>query len=204
LTKDRFSIQERSELYLKAIESAAFEWLVDFVRSARGDYRERENRLPTSEEDCLVSRQAIEPLTERALGALRTAAAEGSLLSQRSLGHLLYLWREFAGNDPAEVRAWTDILMHNDEALVVLAAAMTSQSWSMGMGGFGSLGDRVATPSLNVQIDEEADVLNILAFRDGLERIREQGRMQPKSLELVAQFLQAWDDKRKGRDNTTS
>jgi predicted KAP-like P-loop ATPase len=83
LTRGRFSIDERTDLYLAATERAALGLLVDFVSSARRD-RERQNQ-PTPEEDCLVTTRALEPLTKRALAAIRAAAASGSLLHHQDL-----------------------------------------------------------------------------------------------------------------------
>ena len=90
---DRLSpdVDERTDLYLAATERAALGWLVDFVSSARRDYRGRQN-LPTPEEDCLVTTRALEPLTNRALAAIRAAAANGSLLHHQDLHNILNCW----------------------------------------------------------------------------------------------------------------
>jgi predicted KAP-like P-loop ATPase len=194
LTKVRFSIDERTDLYLAATERAALGWLVDFASSARGDYRERQNG-PTPEEDCLVTKRAFEPLTRRALVAIRAAAAGGSLLHHQDLHYILYRWREFLDNDPAEVRAWTDGLISDDKALVILARAMTGLSWSM------STGDRVSKASTTAQIDNDTDILDVTAFRTGLERIRDEATLDAECLEAVRTFLYAWDRKARGERN---
>jgi predicted KAP-like P-loop ATPase len=198
LTGDRFSIEERSCLYLVATERAAIGWLVDFVSSAREDYRERQNG-PRREEDCLVARDALEPLSERALRAIHDAASHMSLLDHKDLVYLLYRWRALCGGDAAEVRAWTDTLLRDDKALVILAHEFTGQSWSAGMGGFGTLGDRVASPSTAAKIQEDTDIIDVHAFRVGLERIRDQATMDPISLEVVRELMDAWDRERQNR-----
>jgi hypothetical protein len=197
LTRGRFSIDERTDLYLAATERAALGWLVDFVSSARRDYRERQNQ-PTPEEDCLVITRALEPLTKRALAAIRAAAASGSLLHHQDLHNILYGWRNFLDNDPAEVRAWTDKLISDDNALVILARAMTGRTWSMGMGGFGSLGDRVSKASPTAQIADDTDILDVNAFYAGLERIRDEAKIDAECLEVVRTFLHSWDRQRRG------
>ncbi|MGB7046404.1 MAG: P-loop NTPase fold protein, partial [Methylocella sp.] len=197
LTKDRFSIDERTDLYLAATKRAALGWLVDFVSSARGDYRERQNG-PTPEDDCLVAKRALNPLTTRGLAAIRATAASGSLLHHQDLQYILYRWRDFLDNDPAEVRAWTDKLISDNKALVILARAMTSRTWSMGMGGFGSLGDRVAKASPTAQITDDTDILDVDAFRAGLERIRDEAKIDAECLEVVRTFLNSWDRQRRG------
>ncbi len=191
LTRDRFSIDERTDLYLDATKQASFGWLVDFVRSARDGYRENENR-PSREEDCLVTRQALEPLTARALDAIRSAA-DGSLLHHQDLLHILNCWQYFLDHDPAEVLAWTDGLMKDDEALVILARVMTGQSQSL------SEGDRVSKTSTTVRISNDTDILDVKTFRAGLQRIRDEAVMDEASLEAVKTFLEAWErgDRRK-------
>jgi hypothetical protein len=196
LTEDRFSINERTDLYLAVTERAALGWLVDFVSSANRDYRERQNG--PKPEDCLVTMQALEPLTKRALAAIRAAAASGSLLRHQDLLYILYGWRNFLDNDPAEVRAWTDGLISDDRVLVILARAMTGRLWSMGMGGFGSLGDRVSKASTTAQITDDTDILDVNAFHAGLERIRDEAKLDAECLEVVRTFLDSWDRQRRG------
>jgi hypothetical protein len=192
LTKGRFSIAERTDLYSAVVENADLGWLVDFVSSCRGDYRERQGG-PRQEDDCLVNESALEPFSAGALDRIREAAAEGLLLRHPDLVSILYRWREFLGNDPTEVRAWTDSLMGNDEALVILARALTGQSWSMGMGGFGSLGDRVSRPTTRVRIDPNTDIISTAAFRAALERLLAEATLDEASLTDVRAFLSAWD-----------
>jgi predicted KAP-like P-loop ATPase len=197
LTKNRFSIDERTSLYLAATKKADLGWLVDFVSSARHQYDKNGNKAPTREEDCLVTEAALDPLTTGALNVIRAAAAGGSLLNHQDLVYILYRWRDFLSN-PVEVRAWIDGLLSDDRAVAILARAMTSRSWSAGMGGFGSLGDRVATPSAQVQISDETDIIDVKTFRSALERVRDKGKIEAKELEDVKTFLEAWDGKRRG------
>jgi hypothetical protein len=77
---------------------------------------------------------------------------------------------------------------------------MTGQSWSMGMGGFGSLGDRVSKPSATAQIGDDTDIIDVKAFRTGLERIRDEAIIDAKSLKIVQTFLDAWDRRRSGEE----
>lgn len=200
LTKGRFTLAERTELYRSVLANAAFGWMVDFVSSARGDYRDRDNG-PTREEDCLVAESEVEPMTAVALAKIRALAADGSLLKHPDLMYILYRWREFLGNDPAEARAWTDGLMANDEALVILARAMTSQSWSMGIGGLGSLGDRVSRATTRASINPKTDIFDIDVFRAGLERVSASSPLDEAALADVRTFLNAWDLQTKNPDD---
>lgn len=201
LTRDRFTIGERTELYMKSTERAALGWLVDFVSSARDDYREREGRQPTREEDCLTTEAALPKLTERALNSIRSAAATGTLLSHRDLLYILHRWADFMENDASEVRAWTDALLKDPKGLVALAQAMTGESWSAGMGGFGSLGDRVSRRSVTAQIREDTDIIDASAFREALTNVRDKGEVSAEEREIVRVFLDAWDRQRRGDDS---
>ena len=200
LTRDRFQLGERTEVYLGAIKNSSLGWLVDFVSSAMSDYEERENRPPTREEDCLVSKDALPEITELALNAIRDAANNGTLLTHNDLLSILYRWSEFMANDPSEVREWTDSLIKNSKASVVLTRAMTSESWSMGMGGFGNMGDRVAKRSFRAQISDDTKIINVGEFRRALDNIANSEELDPDERKVVQQFLIAWDRQKERGD----
>lgn len=90
-------------------------------------------------------------------------------------------------------RAWTDSLMKSEAALVTLAGALTGQSLSAGIGGFGSLGDRVAMSSTMTLVREDTDILDVAAFHVGLERILDEGMLKPAAFAMVKTFLDARD-----------
>ena len=193
LTRDRFQLGERTNVYLKAIKNSSLGWLVDFVSSAISDYKKRENRPQTREEDCLVSKDVLPEITELALNAIRNAAGNGTLLTHNDLLFILYRWSEFMANDPSEVKGWTDNLMNDPKSLVVLTRAMTSESWSMGMGGFGSMGDRVAKRSFRAQISNDTEIINVNEFRRILDNIVKSDELGQDEKNAVQQFLFAWD-----------
>ncbi|GJL56598.1 MAG: NTPase [Nitrospirales bacterium] len=198
LTRDRFTIAERTDLYLAATRNASLGWLVDFVSSAKSDYSER--KAPRREEDCLIRQDAIQELVQRAVASIRSAASDNQLLLHRDLLSILYFWRDFLGNDPAEVRMWTDALLDNGEALVILAKAFTGESWSYAQGGFGRLGDNVATRNSTVRIDENTDIIDQEKFRLKLEELQSNGRLQENDQRLVDEFLNTWKNKLEVKD----
>lgn len=193
LTEDRFTIEERTKLYLEAIEDASLGWLVDFVSSARP----RKDAART--ENPLVEDSALPALTERALNAIHVAAADGSLLQHEDLLSILFRWRDFAG-DSEGVRKWTGELLSQDEAIAVLARQMTGKSWSQGLGGFGSLGDRVSKANIHAYIDGIETIIDVDAFKKALARIDHEGKLDDGSLSGVRTFLRAWE-KRINRDD---
>ncbi len=200
-TKDRFSIDERTELYLAATEKASLGWQADFVVSAQDDHRERENGQRIAEDDHLVAESALVVVVERTLSAIRAAAADGSLIRQRRLAQVLHVWRRLCADDPREVRAWTDGLLNNDVAVIALAQHWTGQSWSASMGGNGSLGDRVAKATPQALIDSTTEVVDVERFRAVLERIRAEQASTDDARLVAGSFLDAWDRTRRGEDD---
>jgi predicted KAP-like P-loop ATPase len=200
LTRRRFSLQERTACYLAALESSALGWTVNFVSSARDDYEDDSNDGATREEDCLVQKSALGALTERALEAIRAAAANGSLMRHKDLVYILYRWREFLDGDSTEIRAWTDARILEDDSLVVFAHQFTGRTWSMGMGGFGSLGDRVSKSKITAQMSDDTAIIDAKAFRGALERLLAAGTLNKESAATVQTLLDAWDRKRAGKD----
>ena len=200
LTRDRFELEERTKIYLRAIKNSSLGWLVDFTSSAISDYQERENRPQTREEDCLVSKDALPEITELALSAIRDAADNGLLLTHNDLLSILYRWKDFMANDPSEVRIWTDALLEDPKAVVVLARAMTSESWSMGMGGFGGMGDRVAKPTVRVQISKNTDIVDVKGFCRALDNAASSDELSQDEKDYVKQFLSVWNRQSESAD----
>ncbi len=193
-----YTLDEKSRLYMSTIKQASLGWLVDFVHSAKDDYSEKKDR-PQREEDCLTREDVIPGFVDRALNAIRVASNDGSLLHHQDLISILFMWRGFLDGDVGEIRAWTDPLMDDDDALVIFAKAFTGESWSQGIGMFG-LGDNVATRTIRAQIDENVDVIDLAAFRSGLERLQKGGTLSEEKQAIVDVFLDAWQRRRDGQD----
>lgn len=200
VTEDRFSLEERSAAYNEATQTAALGWLVDFVSSAYDDHYPRQGKevdLSTA----LTTKDELTLLVERALRAIRTAAADGTLLGRRNLMYCLYRWREFSGDGGNEVKAWLADAMQRDDALVSLARALTGESWTTGLGGFGGLGDRVSRRHVRAGIGNDFGLFEPEAFRAALERIIREQRLTPEDIESVRIFLEAWAKRRSGEDD---
>ena len=187
LTHQRFSLQERTQLYLAALKRASLGWLVDFTISAQNNYQPNKNRVH-HEENCLISKDAVKGLVEEALNAIRSSAEDGSLLYHRDLIGILYRWRDFLDGNLSEVRAWTEPLLLDDEALVVFARELTIKTYSQGLGVF-ELGDRVATQGIRVHINEAEELLNVEVFLAGLEKLQAAGTLDGDSQKIVDDFL---------------
>ncbi|MCS3805053.1 putative KAP-like P-loop ATPase [Chromobacterium alkanivorans] len=199
VTEDRFSLEEKSALYLAATEEASLGWLVEFVSSAINDYHPRDGQEvdPTR---CLVTEDAIPIIKERALNALRHAANIGTLLRHDDLMFNLYRWRDFSEDGGTEVKTWLAEQLQNDEAVIIFAKALTGESWTTGLGGFGSLGDRVSRRQIRAKISDNFDLFDLELFRDKLERILREQHHSKTDLEAVRTFLEAWRARRDGFD----
>jgi predicted KAP-like P-loop ATPase len=197
VTDDRFTLEEKSAVYLAAAEHASLGWLVDFVSSAYDDHYPRQG-CEVDLSTALTTKEALPALIDRALKSLRTAAEDDSLLYRRDLMYCLYRWREFAGDGGAQVKVWLADRMKRDDVLVQLARALTSESWTTGLGGFGSLGDRVARRNVRVSIRSDFDLFDADQFRSALERIAREQRQPAEELEVVRVFLDAWAQKGSG------
>lgn len=191
VTDDRFTLEEKSALYLAATEHSALGWLVDFVSSAYDDHYPRQGR-EVNLSTALTTKEVLPALIERALKSLRQAAQDDSLLHRRDIMYCLYRWRDFASDGGAEMKAWLTDRMQRDEVLVRLARALTSESWTTGLGGFGGLGDRVSRREVRVNIRSDFDLFDPDQFRTALERITREQRQPAEDLEAVRVFLEAW------------
>ena len=199
LTRDRFTLDERTELYLEATKNASLGWLVNFVSSAKNDYRERrESETPKREEDCLTRQDVIQELVSRALASIREAASENELLHHQDLVYILYAWRDFLGGDASEVIEWTSPLLEDEKALVIFSEAFTGESWSHGIGGFGFLGDSVATRKVTARISDNTDFIDQEKFRLNLEKLKNSAFSEEEDRKKVEEFLKAWNDEGDG------
>jgi predicted KAP-like P-loop ATPase len=196
LTKRRFNLDERTELYLAATEQAGFNWLIDFVWSAVDDYKP-DKREP--EDNCLVAESALPELRTRALEALRAKASSGQLLLGPNLARNLYCWLNLSSDDGAELRAFVDAQLKDDLSVVRLAKAFTGESWSMGMGMFG-LGDRVSKRSVTASLSDDNGIVDTAEFRLALDRVASSQTVSQEDHEIVRVFLEAWGRGRREED----
>lgn len=197
LTLEQFSLDERTQLYSNAIKKASLGWLVDFVASAKGHYRDPKKLK--REEECLIAETAVPEFVQHALFGIREAATNDSLLAHQDLSNILFRWRDFNDGDASEVKEWTDRLMQNDEALVIFAKSFTGEGFSFSA-GFDGLGDRVSQKTTSAVITDDIDILDPVAFRAGLERIMNAHNMDEQSMQIVRNFLAAWDRRKAGED----
>ncbi|EIZ1550016.1 NTPase KAP [Vibrio parahaemolyticus] len=195
LTECRFSLEERSDLYSEAIKTSSVGWAMNFADSADSLLNDDKE---WDESDLLVDVDTLPIINREALSKVREAAGNMSLLSNTDLVSVLYCWGRLTDDDFKEVRDWTDKLLLDDESTIVLANALIGESWSMGVGGFGALGDRVSMASKTVRLSENNDIINAESFRSRLEDIRSQPDVSTEVSEFIDGFFEAWTNTKNG------
>jgi len=201
LTSDCDTPEKRSDIVVSAVQNATLGWLVYIVSSAIRDHDEGRKQRPRRNEDWLVQPSAVEPLRELALNAIRRAADDGTLIGHRDLVYILGRWRALLGGNSKEVREWTGARMLEDASLVAFARGFSGRSWSMEVGGFGSLGDRVSKATVVANIKDDIEIIDPKAFRGRLEEILSGGKVDQDSLKTVRTFLDAWDRSPGGKNS---
>jgi len=196
LTFERYSLPDRSAIFMEACKTAAVGWLVDFANSAHNDYHPGKGKQPEREERCLTTLEDASLLGQQALDAIRRAATDETLAAHRHLPYLLHRWVEFADDEGAEVRAWTSAQLDSDAMVACFAGMCTSVSWSFGLGGFGDLGDRVSISSVRASVGGLDQIMDVDKFRQRLTEVQAHG--SPQQQQTITTFLNAWE--RKDRD----
>lgn len=187
LVLPRYSVEERSALFLQACQTASIGWLQDFSESAHGQHHPREGKEIPPEEDWLVNADAAESLVALLLTRIREGANSTRLVESKHLGSLLYAWRRRAS--AAEVRAWADAQLDNDDAVRCFVRAFTSYAWSQGI-GFNGLGDRVSRRSVRVSIESIGGLVDAPRFRTRAGEVLR--TLSGNDAKEVQEFLDAW------------
>lgn len=186
LILERMTLAERSEVLVKACETAAVGWLADLTSSAWNDYHPREGKAPEPPEKCLTTEADAGRLREMLRARIEAAAKDDTLAGHRDLSFLLFFWSDLAGDDGAAARAWIAALYATDAGVKQLAKAFTSFGWSQGM-GFSGLGDVVAKRTTHVRMKGLEKFVDFDAFRKRVEEVAATG-----SAAEVVEFLEAW------------
>jgi predicted KAP-like P-loop ATPase len=190
LTLDRFDLATRSKVLMGACENAALSWLIDFEQSAYRDYHPNDGKPPEPEQKCLTTEVDADALRQRVLSVIHNASRSGELTQSKRLAYLLFMWRDLADDDGAEVKAWTATQMKEDAMVAVFAKAFTSHSWSQGLGMAG-LGDTVAKRNTRANVDSLDKILDKSMFRDRVEHLAAENVPNDDGV-AIGEFLAAW------------
>lgn len=184
LILERMPLVERSDVLVKACESAQVGWLAALASSAWDDYHPREGKTPEPPENCLTTENDAHILRDMLRRRIEVAAKDGTLATHRDLTFLLFSWSDIAGDDGVAARAWTAELLASDAGVKQLAMACTSTGWSQGMGG---LGDLVAKRTTHARMKGREKFVDLDAFRKRVKEVASTG----STIEVV-EFLEAW------------
>lgn len=175
-------LQTRSEIIRQAAPKAALSWLISFSDRCKNniDKSGEENELLTDDD-------TSKWLYSLSIDRLRAHAADGSLAQAVELPSLLFRWRDRVG--PEEVRAWTDRQLRNDDFVVNLAKYLVRETWSHGMGGFGFLGDSVASEAEYVHLEPLSPLLDINSFRNLVRSQLQTSELDAGRREILERFV---------------
>jgi len=188
----RLGEPERHEALSGAVASSeSLSMAVDLVAQLAAEHG-RPAGNPASEAERLVTREHVLQLERTALGRIREAASDGSLLTSALLANNLYRWLEWGEHD--EVRSWAASIVESDEGLARFLSAFASKVRSQGMG------DAVA--EVTTQVDPKY-VAHFVDPDDIIERaraLRQATSLRAHEQIAVEQFVLAYDMVKKGED----
>ena len=187
LTNHRFSMDEQTSLYMRILKNASLFWLVDFALRTKRQYLESDPNLQ-GEEYFLVRIDVLDELIDRALSAIREAADNESLLVHKRLRSILYIWRILLDNDSSEIRIWTDNLLNDDEALVILVKHFTGETLHIS-----SPNDRIGEREPHIKIREIKDIIDLDTFHFRLQHLQCAGKLENDDQKVLDLFLDLWD-----------
>jgi predicted KAP-like P-loop ATPase len=190
LALERFDLATRSGIFISACAGAGLGWLADFSESAYRDYYPVNDKPPEPEENCLTAEADAVALENLTLTRIPAAAQSGELLKANRLARLLFVWRELAKDDGAEVKAWTAQQFKNDATIATFARAFTTYSWSQGMGMAG-LGDTVAKRNTRAGVGSLDKVLDLALLRSRVEELDARNATDADGA-AIREFLEAW------------
>lgn len=198
LVTDRFTLAEREQLFVNLCKKASLSWLVDFVWYINGKNPETEGYTQRPEDVFYVSKATLSKLKELAISGIRTQRDSGTLRKQKELYSILSGWAGLTNGNSTEVRACSDALLEDDEAIILLAedALDYALTFSKSTQSFSS---QDATKTPQVKITDRMTWLDTKKFRSRLEEIASQKQTSTKRKEFILGFLRAWDDTDTGR-----
>jgi hypothetical protein len=125
------------------------------------------------------------------LERIRAAARTGELAAHQKLANLLYRWRDLGHDDGVEVKHWTGEQLASDKMVVRFAEALTSYSWSQGM-GIAGLGDMVAKRNTRASVSHLDLIIERDHLRSRVEELAARQNLSKDHADVIREFLAAW------------
>ncbi|MEL7219041.1 MAG: P-loop NTPase fold protein, partial [Pseudomonadota bacterium] len=202
ILRDRTTLEERSEILARAVARATLQWHIDFSNAAWEDYYpSNPDRDPSPEAETLTTEAVAEQLQGQTLEMLRSAAADGIILSSTNPAYLLFEWDRLQPDGAGEVIDYTTQALGDDIKLCQLASAFLGKSYSHGMGGFGGApGDLVQRENDRAQVNGIDRLIDVDEFRRRLAEAQRGNTLDEHQKSTISRFLAAWDRRDAGED----
>ena len=189
----RLSPVERFEALKVAVAKSESTSLIVFVVSHFGHQLGKYTDKPAKpDDDQLVNTEQLEELERLALAKIRDARDQGRLLDSRHLPSLLAYWREWAGE--AEVRAWAEEAIREDEGLVRFLTLFVQKGFSQGMGdAVGRIRYSLDPKSLEPYLTPEGII-------DRVKDILEKQKLDEQERQALECFIDGFEKRQAGKD----
>lgn len=171
LLSNKFTINERSKLFLEMSGTFPIGWLTEFARSSLAQYEGDENETKKSREE-LVTEECADTLGRMTLAKIVEFSDSEEMISHSDLGSLLHMWYRLDDSEPKKVKAWTQKQMNSDLSTLILAKTFTGESWGHGQ-GIDGLDDRVSMWEFRVDIQSVSAYVDLTKLKKRVEDILE-------------------------------
>lgn len=128
--KQEADIHKRGSIFIEATRQTTGLYL------PAAEAQSADRRLAKKEDldKILVDEQSAEELKHICLKKIRDAAQDGSLIQKRRLQFLLYIWKEWSGNDEASQWVIRQVQTNNGLLSILVAFLSHSTSWELNSG----------------------------------------------------------------------
>jgi len=147
---------------------------------------------PAPEEDRLISAQHLQELEKIALEKIRNAAKEDILLQAPDLLHILYRWRDWAGEE--EPKKWVQKVVSDDKKLVEFLEKSLQRTFR-----FSSL-DAVGQVQYRLDPEWLRPFLDPSEIIDRVRRLFDKGDLSENQKIALRQFIQEYEIRQRGMD----
>lgn len=185
LTHGRFTSEERMNIYISALANTCIGWLIDFTFVSQLQHRRDIHRVEG--DTFLFEKDIVDQLIDRALSAIRKAAVDKSLLKHKRLRSIFQAWHTFLDDDISEIRDWTDELLNNDEALVILVKQFSGETLQVS-----GPNDNVGTREPHIKINEMQNIIDLDYFYSRLQHLQCTEKLNNNDQKAVDLFLELW------------
>ncbi len=188
LVNERYDEAGRAGIYTPAMANASLGWACDFAERCLAYFQPREGRGNIG--PAIVAENVANEYRGIALGKLRRAAGDGTLIAHGRLVTLLFDWSRLSDEGVPEVRRWTDSQLANDDFIVAMAGVMVSVSYTQGL-GLDGMGDRVARPVARLNAETYRDVVDFAAIEQRVGELLTRPELTEAQRERLSTFHDA-------------